>query len=65
MAGTHELTEFNNHAAVFFMFFSQILKNMFAKFAYLKKKQYLCTGFIKYEFIKYAIVIKWQFTKNG
>ena len=37
---------------------------MFAKFAYLKKKQYLCSGFIKYEFIKFAIVIKWQFTKK-
>ena len=38
---------------------------MFAKFAYVKLLLYLCSGFIKYEFIKYAIVIKWQFIKNG
>ena len=38
---------------------------MFAKFAYVKLLLYLCGEFIKYEFIKYTIVIKWQFTKNG
>ena len=29
--------------AVFYMFFSSNIKNMFAKFAHIEKKQYLCT----------------------
>ena len=28
-----------------------------------KKKQYLCTCFVRYEFIKYAIVVKCKFVK--